>query len=481
MSSADAGLFRHPFSWRSRIFRATVGLILLVLAVRLVWGWQSRRELEAKLAELRREGLPVSRADLTNNPRPGVRDASVFQPAAAALAPGVDSPANSTLTYGDAPPYPAAWWQLAEASERANAKAFSLARQARLSTGPANSTGLPALNATRALAVTIGDGAVYSHLKGNDVEAIDRTMDVLLLGRSLREQDTQISQLVGIGIDALVQERIKVIAPGLFIRRDAQTAATRTAVEGLIRQILNEDFHWQAITQSLVTETAISLDRLRSAAALTWFIRPLADQQGVRDIRNLRFAVDASRTRFKPRANAVLAKIDATPPDQFITLSATPPHPRYSRRFDMSAGAYASRYIEVGYRVLADRRCTAVSLAAQLYRADHDGAWPAALSDLVPRYLPSVPADPYHDDGRPLGYEILRLPDGTQRPVVYFDAGATDGEIRPQPLYDWHEDYQPDPNKPFRHRDVRQYRDLSRFAPPPSPPKAVDDDPGITY
>ena len=46
----------------------------------------------------------------------------------------------------------------------------------------------------------------------------------------------------------------------------------------------------------------------------------------------------------------------------------------------------------------------AVALAIRLYRADHGGAWPASLGELVPAYLPAIPIDPLASNGSPLHY-----------------------------------------------------------------------------
>jgi hypothetical protein len=60
-------------------------------------------------------------------------------------------------------------------------------------------------------------------------------------------------------------------------------------------------------------------------------------------------------------------------------------------------------------------RMVAVKLAARLFVLDY-GRYPTALADLLPRYLPSIPEDPYAPDGKPLGY--LLAADG-KRPIVY--------------------------------------------------------------
>jgi hypothetical protein len=120
------------------------------------------------------------------------------------------------------------------------------------------------------------------------------------------------------------------------------------------------------------------------------------------------------------------------------------------------------RFVEQYFRMLGERRATAVSLAARLYRADH-ARWPDRLDQLVPAYLPALPADPFHDDDRPLGYVVLKgaLPGGGDRPLVFFDAGdVAEGAIDSEPMYDWQ---QPVPRVP--RFQIRQYRDLARWSP----------------
>ena len=58
----------------------------------------------------------------------------------------------------------------------------------------------------------------------------------------------------------------------------------------------------------------------------------------------------------------------------------------------MMTPAY-DRFIAQHYKGKADTRMTATVLALRLYAADHGGRYPEKLDELVPRYLPSVPAD----------------------------------------------------------------------------------------
>ncbi len=83
-------------------------------------------------------------------------------------------------------------------------------------------------------------------------------------------------------------------------------------------------------------------------------------------------------------------------------------------------------------RILARRRLIATWLALKLYLRQH-ATLPADLDSLVPRYLPSVPIDPY--DGKPLRYSA-------EKRTIYSigsdleDSGGTDGADFKKALYD---------------------------------------------
>jgi len=64
----------------------------------------------------------------------------------------------------------------------------------------------------------------------------------------------------------------------------------------------------------------------------------------------------------------------------------------------------------------ARRRAAVTAVAAQKFRLTQEGALVGRLEDLVPRFLPSVPRDPF--DGKPLRYQ--RLPNG----FVVYSVGA---------------------------------------------------------
>jgi ABC-type transport system involved in multi-copper enzyme maturation permease subunit len=99
--------------------------------------------------------------------------------------------------------------------------------------------------------------------------------------------------------------------------------------------------------------------------------------------------------------------LESSPPSHLLADLIGSPRPPLT---DRVARAFRQR--------VAQLRSITTLIAAERFRLA-TGRWPQALTDLVPGYLPAVPADPY--DGKPLRYR--KLTDGI---VVY----AIGGELR---------------------------------------------------
>jgi hypothetical protein len=67
-------------------------------------------------------------------------------------------------------------------------------------------------------------------------------------------------------------------------------------------------------------------------------------------------------------------------------------------------------------------RCTAAAVASERYRVAHE-RWPAQWEDLVPKYLPAVPVDPYGKQA----LQLKRLDDG----IEIASRGASDAQGKP--------------------------------------------------
>lgn len=469
--------------WTGRTVRLTAGLVLLVGVVRLGWGWQAGRMLAGQVEAMRARGEPAAVEDFVVTRVPDAANAYEYQmQAAEAHVARADSPRNSNLEYPDYPPYTPEWHQLAELSEQKHGRVFALARQARQFdqvqthqryTSPMFAVMLPTLNDSRQLASTLADGAIYQHLQGNDGEAVERLRDTLHLSRSVRQHDLLVPQLVALGIDVLTFNSIESIAPELKIQVTSgagSNAATRQQVCELIDYLLDDRDAWAGFERAIRAERVEFTDYSQWLAKDTWCVRPLADMQNTRTFANMDDLVAAAKRRDWPDIEPTLRKYDrAQYREMFHQFSGS--SPRYSRFFTESVGY--ERTFQMQYRSIAERRMVAVSLAVRLFRIDH-GKWPATLDQLVPTYVPAIPRDPFHNDARPIGYRIVSagLPDGKDRPLLYTDAGPENPEsIRREPMYSWTD------NPQRGHKPMRQFRDLSRFVPPPLPAEAVDDDP----
>src|SRR5439155_3042658 len=107
---------------------------------------------------------------------------------------------------------------------------------------------------------------------------------------------------------------------------------------------------------------------------------------------------------------AASAKFAASAPLASAQLAAV------SQFYRQILGSSLNRAALTDFRVSAERRFAAVSLAARLYALDHAGRYPPSLNALVPDYLPALPADPFAADGRAVGYLIA---ENGKRPIVY--------------------------------------------------------------
>lgn len=506
------------FWWLRRLTVAGLTLALSMVAVRLAWGREADRRLRRLLDDLAARGEPVRLTDLNSTPVSVERNAAAYlRRAAEAVQPGADSPSSSALTYNRYPPYPPQWHALSDNSVKANGAAYALARRARAHqrfdwgtewTTPAYAVTLPYLNQARHLANIVSDAGLRAHLQGDDVTALETTRDVLHAARSVSSQPAIICYLVGVGVDSIAIDKLQVIATGLRIAPgdgpppeppgDAAPPAallpatqpskveqrvTRRHVKAVIAELLDERPWRDALPYVLAGEQAVHIDTGLWLARRTWLVRPSLTLDTVRLAETNRPHIDAAREQSWPESEKVLARGNrlAPPPPKHFLFSVgpagapgapvRPPPVDYTRLLsdgDLSVNGW--RVIMQDMRWRQQRRMTAVSLAAQLYLADH-GDWPPHLQSLVPQYLPDIPTDPFAPNGAPLRYLLARgaLPGGGDRPVVYSvnENGVDDTPDAPalpaEPQFGWR-----------RARD--SHLDLARWAPPTTMPATAPAD-----
>jgi hypothetical protein len=151
----------------------------------------------------------------------------------------------------------------------------------------------------------------------------------------------------------------------------------------------------------------------RGMAVVDFAARPVALEDGLIMIRHTGKTIDALKQS----------------PDYPAWKKLRPPEPpevMNNRWRHVVASMLLPAYDRSGlslFRGMTERHLAAAALAIRMYQVDHNGALPAKLEELVPKYLPAVPMDPMSS-----GAALKYLPAATQ-PVVYSigDNGTDEG------------------------------------------------------
>jgi hypothetical protein len=363
---------------------------------------------------------------------------------AAGSLPVAESPRSSDMQYRPYPPYSKKWLDMAWDSEQQNAGQFQLLRQARLlmesdggeagtarlesmklsSTMPTDESIrqlLKPLNSMRNLANVVSDGAIFSHLNGNDTEGIARARDNFNIADCVRQTPYIVSQLVAAGIDALGCYNLNIMASA-FRLTGPNSAAPREQVKQTIAWLLDERPIRESWRKAFENELGNPPETGGKASTR------IATWDAAESAHDLPLLMRACDLQSLPESNALVKQCG----------------PRIT-------AISADRLFVTEFRVLAERRMTAIDLAMQLYRADHHSAFPKSLDELVPDYLAAIPRDPFSSNNAAIGYQMLAWPDGIKRPVLFVETGP-DFKLDAEPRVGWYS---------HGKDQVRQYRDLT--------------------
>jgi len=233
----------------------------------------------------------------------------------------------------------------------------------------------------------------------------------------------------------------------------------------IIGELLDERPTVEGWRRAMMDERLVMAEEYRKRCSSIWLVRPLGDRQAMRTLRAFEVIVESTKATNFPQVQVMYQALDRNEEERQPVALYGPAKfaadvPRYSRWFadDWFRDSAAA---ERQFRALAERRVTAAALACQIYRAEM-GKWPEKLSEVVPKYLAAVPADPFQGDGRAVGYMIVRSAGAVDRPMVYFDPGGRQIPVPATQMLGWFPVQTGRPQHP-----VRQYRDLAPY--PPSP------------
>ena len=202
--------------------------------------------------------------------------------------------------------------------------------------------------------------------------------------------------MIGTWIIQLTADEVQAVLPVLTIRgtdgspttSPTDRAVGRDRLLELIRDLLDEGPQRRGAVRAYQGTHVFNDDYMQCLADEGWLLRP-AFNAAATDL--LPWDRQLERAAERPTASTVGAL-------QALDVPELGPAD-FQRMF--ASGWWLVVHDQ---RAAADRRLAAVALAARLYQADHAGRLPDALADLVPAYLPAVPADPFRPDAGPLGY-----------------------------------------------------------------------------
>ena len=428
--------------WGKRILLAVGVFVVLLVVLRWWWGWEAQRRLDALIAAYRAAGQPVTLEDFQQpTPLREENGALFLQDAAAAIA----MPTDVWVDLGEICQDLGVVEEYTEDVAKlvaANGTVLELVREARSKPqtdwglrmqSPVVNVLLPDLSSQRQLARFLCVAALQQHHEGDDAEAAETIADVLNAGERIGATPFVISDLVMIGIEVMAVNVVEEVAPTLRVggtsgeTGESARPVGRERLQELVLDLLDDEPMKDCWRRGMYGERLICLDavglissgraNLGTFTSGGWLPAPLAVA-----LRPMLISDGVFMLEYDTALAAAGAAAD------YPTMQrCAPRYPAFESAFERNKHFLSrvmlpslDRALEVHFLGIARRHMAATALAIRLFEVEH-GRRPASLDELVPEYLPALPADPFTAGGRPLGY----LPDAPQ-PILY-SVGA-DGE-----------------------------------------------------
>ncbi len=427
------------YQWLKRFLKLGGLLLVGLLLLRWWWGWEAHRRLQAEIDRIVARGEPIFPEDF--DPPEEIPDdqnaALALIKAAGLLTTTAEQDKIISDSYGKLATLTPDEWVLIADFEEKNREALSLVRQTRSMSGvdwglrirsPALNFILPRLGAQRQLSKALCCVAAYRHATGNDYAAIELIGDLFRLSDLMDQMPTLVSHLVAIGVAGLTVGPIEFSVHDLSV--GALPAASRTQVEDLIRQLLDERSTRRGLRQAMYCERMTQLDTARQLTegqttlmsvgglgapggplltqrAMMFPIQPLFELDALFMLDHMKRMVDACE---HPNWTEAAPTIHALEQEAERARYELGPIRSPLIRILLPS---LERAVFLHFRVIAQRRMAAIALAIRLYEIDH-GRRPAELAELVPDYLEEVPRDPMDPDG-----ETFRYLPNVEIPVLY--------------------------------------------------------------
>jgi hypothetical protein len=287
---------------------------------------------------------------------------------------------------------------------------------------------IPDLAAQRNVAELCRAAALDAQLRGDHGTVLETARDLLGMSRALDCHPSLVGHFQATGTVSMADYLLEQVIPTLRIAPagasggevagadspGAKPPATAGQVRALISDLLDEKPRIQGFVQALRDERVMELDTAQAVADGRMTLDALSGSYGAksRGVPLVPRAMILSDARLiLDYTTGVLRAVQKSP--DYPTLRQNAPTFPIAASTGPGPGGHALARLllpsfEAGmkthYRCMAETRMAATALAIKWYQADHHGRPPQSLEELVPKYLPSVPADPFATRGTPLRY-----------------------------------------------------------------------------
>lgn len=407
--------------WLKRISIGVGVLLVAVVFLRLWWGWEAERRLQAEIDRIIAAGEPFYPEDYIRDVPDEQNAALLYEQAAGALRADPNSEIDAADVCFD-------WEECEKHVDEAralielNAPVVHLVRRGRalpeVSWNPTlTNAQLFAANLSANRQVTrILQLAAYLHFRdGHHDQFVETILDMIAHGESQAQRPNLIASLVAWACESQALRIIGEYAGELVVDQEMASSeirpVRRSTVESLISVLLDVqglvsaynatrngertleyDIHTQSLNalsgrRSSLPELVVSLpSRVYGGPLLTLELaRSLAPET------DFMLSAEESWPATKTRRGGVQASVG-------LVRSMARPVSTSISLWDLT-----DRSIYLLYKLITWRRLTATALAIRLFELDH-GRRPETLALLVPDYLPSVPIDLFAADGAEIRY-----------------------------------------------------------------------------
>ncbi|MGN6368467.1 MAG: hypothetical protein ACTHN5_09420 [Phycisphaerae bacterium] len=388
----------------ARLAWGTAGVVGVLVAVRLVWGWEASARLRDAEAAVARQQFELDPRKLLPAPLPDDQNAAVALLETFGREQ-IEMPDPSRRGEGRFPGFGRMFGMMngrrvMDQLEKNGEALRTLDRAAALpkSEWEVNADGsLRPLENERINSALFGtqmllrNGAGICHMNGEDERAIGMLEKLLTVARVAQSRQSLSTKQVACTMTsdaALSAERWE---PELEL-----TPAVMAGMRRLAGELMESADRPMGMRRAFEYETATYSEEVmaQSPALNGWWIRPLAVDSFARRLMLQSRMVPMVEAKDWPTAAAMPVERETyqTNLGKMVTTVSTP-------------RLLAAEAMRAHFHAMSDARGAATLLAARVYRKEK-GKYPESLSELVPAYLAEVPVDPFAGDGRALRYRV---------------------------------------------------------------------------